>query len=951
MENPIIENVLSAGWEAELSKLSKVLDDLAAKAEKINVGLGKKGTTESTASVKEMTVVLKEFDATQKRMQATLKEIEAQRQKEITLSAQLNQANTKEASNIAALSLAKAEANRITKLTIQLNTSAAGSYNALSAQYSLNVIELNKYSNAQIQASARLKKLQADTEGLKNSMKTLKEATGDSTLNVGNYGSALHGTTKTMNSAYNSTFQMTQVMRELPNFAIDARIGFMSLSNNLPMLYDGFKQLATQIDSVTGKQKGWGYAWKTMGASLLSMNTAMIVGVTLLTLYGDKIVDFVGKLFKGEKQAGSFAAQMDAVNKVMKDGTVKSQLSNFEELGVILNKAKEGTYDAKSAVEKYNETLGDQYGKVEDVNSALIGYKRYGQDYVNSTIAMAAATTVLTDSADAFIKKYKAQQELKQLPNLASLNEQYDKLIAIARKEPKGFERLHAILSDIGGLKSAPVIDDMTRALYDLSRMDNGEKFIKQMKLMQDASIQINNSQKIASALMSKVSLDFTKSSKDGGINSIEKEAEAFNMLALEMEPAINKAKELANSNKLSFEEREKAVTSWFNLRYSVAIEDEKVQNEKLDKEYKKALKNTKDKKSLDEWYAQEKEKIALSSSNTYISIMDEAENMIEAINKDEAKSEKEKADEIAKIRKEMHTTRLGQLQDEIDKWNKIRKQEIADEKKINEEKRKLRWDLAKYSVDIIAQLGDSLLQRQLDQLDEQNEAYKKSYDERIAQIEGMGLSEEETTKEKAAAEAYYQSQLEQTKQREKELQREQFLLNQLAALAQVAINTAVNITENPALTGLYIALGAAQAAVIAAQTIPAFAEGGKIPHVGDGLITENSNIARRSNGDSLLAYLTPKTETVITHDQMLALGGAWAMKQAGVPGYEDARYQPDMTDIRAGYNGKTGKIIVNANFESEKIVRKLDDIYKVLGKGEKNSLMDTLKMQRYAKR
>ena len=45
-------------------------------------------------------------------------------------------------------------------------------------------------------------------------------------------------------SMYGATFQLTQVMRELPNFAIDARIGFMALSNNLPMLTDSSKGLS-----------------------------------------------------------------------------------------------------------------------------------------------------------------------------------------------------------------------------------------------------------------------------------------------------------------------------------------------------------------------------------------------------------------------------------------------------------------------------------------------------------------------------------------------------------------------------------------------------------------------------------------------------------------------------------------------------------------------------------
>ena len=105
-----------------------------------------------------------------------------------------------------------------------------------------------------------------------------------------------------MNSMYGATFQLTQVMRELPNFAIDARIGFMSLSNNLPMLIDSFKILKQQIIDTEGAAGSTRKTWAAFGKSLLSMNTIMIIVSTALILFGDKLVGFIGKLFNGEKQ-------------------------------------------------------------------------------------------------------------------------------------------------------------------------------------------------------------------------------------------------------------------------------------------------------------------------------------------------------------------------------------------------------------------------------------------------------------------------------------------------------------------------------------------------------------------------------------------------------------------------------------------------------------------------
>ena len=44
-------------------------------------------------------------------------------------------------------------------------------------------------------------------------------------------------------SGYPAIFSFSQVLREMPNFAISSRIGFMSLSNNIPMLADDFSRL------------------------------------------------------------------------------------------------------------------------------------------------------------------------------------------------------------------------------------------------------------------------------------------------------------------------------------------------------------------------------------------------------------------------------------------------------------------------------------------------------------------------------------------------------------------------------------------------------------------------------------------------------------------------------------------------------------------------------------
>lgn len=94
------------------------------------------------------------------------------------------------AKKLSELNLAKQEANQINKLIIKINQSAEGSYNRLSAQYSLNKIYLNNMTKSERENTEEGRKLVAQTKEIYEEMKRLQEATGKFQLNVGNYTEA-----------------------------------------------------------------------------------------------------------------------------------------------------------------------------------------------------------------------------------------------------------------------------------------------------------------------------------------------------------------------------------------------------------------------------------------------------------------------------------------------------------------------------------------------------------------------------------------------------------------------------------------------------------------------------------------------------------------------------------------------------------------------------------------
>lgn len=91
------------------------------------------------------------------------------------------------ARKIAELKAAQTEQNQINKLVVKLNQSAEGSYNRLSAQYSLNKIAINNMTQEERDLAEQQEGLITQTRELYEEMKRMQEETGKHQLNVGNY--------------------------------------------------------------------------------------------------------------------------------------------------------------------------------------------------------------------------------------------------------------------------------------------------------------------------------------------------------------------------------------------------------------------------------------------------------------------------------------------------------------------------------------------------------------------------------------------------------------------------------------------------------------------------------------------------------------------------------------------------------------------------------------------
>lgn len=149
-------------------------------------------------------------------------------------------AESENAKRLAELKQAQKEANEINKLVVKINQSADGSYNRLSAQYSLNKIFLNNMTVEEREATEEGRKLVAETKAIYEEMKRLQEATGKTSLNVGNYSDAAKGLTT----------QIENQTKQLALLRLEGKQGtaeYQQLSKETAILRDAVKDATDEI--------------------------------------------------------------------------------------------------------------------------------------------------------------------------------------------------------------------------------------------------------------------------------------------------------------------------------------------------------------------------------------------------------------------------------------------------------------------------------------------------------------------------------------------------------------------------------------------------------------------------------------------------------------------------------------------------------------------------------
>lgn len=238
---------------------------------------------------------------------------------------------------------------------------------------------------------------QADTK-----IKQLDATIGNHQRNVGNYASRWNGL----------SVSIQQIGRELPSLAYGARTFFYAISNNLPILADEIKRAKVQYNELKDSGQKAVPVWKQVVSSIFSWQTALTVGITLLTLYGDKVVDWVAGLFNAKDALQDVASYQQNLSKIMSEGAKNSARERVE-----LDTLYKATQNHKRLLEERNKAADELQKK----------YPSYFGNLSNEAILAGNAASAYKSLTENLLKAAQARAAMK------IIEENYNKIYQLQK--------------------------------------------------------------------------------------------------------------------------------------------------------------------------------------------------------------------------------------------------------------------------------------------------------------------------------------------------------------------------------------------------------------------------------------------------------------------------------------------------------------------------------------
>ncbi len=596
--------------------------------------------------------------------------------------------------------------------------STASSYNEMNAavlalEKRLKNMPKNSFLGAEGQNTLR------QIQTLKNELKSMDAQMGNYQRNVGNYASHWNGL----------NVSVQQVARELPSLAVGWNTFFLAISNNLPMLADELKKARIEYQAMQeAGQKGIP-VWKQLTKSILSWQTALVVGITLLSVYGKDIMNWVASLFKGEQAVLELAnAEKDLAD------ARKRGISNSVKERVELDLLYKATQDTSRSMEERNEAVDELQKRYpsyfknmsnEEIlaGKASVAYGELKKAIIASAIARAQADKIAENSMKIDEKN---NERLGYLTKQVQAQEVLDRASANIRKsQGKDYDvtRNKAIRDQIELVESYGKKASDTALEIDILRKSN-ENLMNKMDVSayistpgkEDSDEEKNKrEQEKAAKDLANYQEDIAKRLSDTRISLIDDEYEKERALAQK------KYEENIASIKGNSEEENKLRANYEEILRNELLAIDKKYLDKIDEEERKRVEDSV-KYQLEEKQREYATLAIVSSQNMQKEIDDELERYRQGIISKE-QYEKNKAEITQKYA-------LQEAQRAID----LLKEQIEISGLSDEEKFKIKEALAKAEIKLANEVRDAKKKAR----DEETEDEKKYWVELEASLQHL---------------------------------------------------------------------------------------------------------------------------------------------------------------------------------------------------------------------
>lgn len=236
-----------------------------------------------------------------------------------------------------------------------------------------------------------------------------------------------------------------QVARELPSLAISANTFFLAISNNLPILADSISAARKENEAMIASGQKATPVWKQVASSLFSWQTALVLGVTALSMYATDIVAAISSQSNFKKSVDSTALAMKQLNSAREKGVQDAQ-QELTSLNVLYSASMDDARSKEerlSAVKQLKAEYPDYFKNLSNesimAGQASEAYDRLAKSLTDAAIARASMDK-MTENATKILDLRDQEKELtKELENAQNWLSQFQKSTIQTQADSQSF--------------------------------------------------------------------------------------------------------------------------------------------------------------------------------------------------------------------------------------------------------------------------------------------------------------------------------------------------------------------------------------------------------------------------------------------------------------------------------------------------------------------------------